>query len=365
VRRGVSGKYVSSFSELIRPFVPADLPPDPPIEISNARQRLLERAMLSLCRLDTIGLPQYAFIRREAVLSARINGNQSSLVDLLLFELKGASDAPFRNVAEVSDYVAALEYGLTGLRGGLPLSNGLIREMHRVLLARAWRSATPGEFRDMQNWVGGTRPSNAHYVPPPPTQVENCMASLERFIQDPCSPLIKTALAHVQFEFIHPFFGGNGRIGRMLVPLMTHPLLYLSLYFRDRQSEYYRLLDLVREEGDWESWLDFFLEGVGDTTSNAVSTARQLAALLRDDARRVQAVGRGASSALLVFRAMCKRPITTLKNLCKSTGLPFPTAANSIDRLIRLGIVSELSDCRRNRVFAYDRCLAIIGCSCF
>ena len=363
MRRGVSGKYLTGYIELIRPFIPAELPPDPPIEISDARQRLLERAMLSLCRLDTIGLPHYAFIRREAVLSERISGNQSSLVDLLLFELKGASDAPFRNVAEISDYVAALEHGLTGLRSGFPLSNGLIREMHRVLFSRAWRSITPGEFRDLQNWAGGTRPSNAHYVPPPPTQVENCMAALERFMQDSTfSMLIKAGLVHVQFESIRPFFRGNGRIGRMLVPLLTHPLLNLSLSLRDRQPHYHHMLDLVREEGDWESWLDFFLEAAGDAASNTISIAQQLAALLRDDARRVHAVGRGAPSTLRVYRGMCERPITSLKKLCGSTGLPFPTAANSIDRLTALGIVTELSGGRRNRVFAYDRYLAIIGC---
>jgi Fic family protein len=339
-------------SELIRPFVPAELPPDPPIEISSSRQRLLERAMLSLCRLDTIRLPRCAFIRREAVLSSRINGSESSLRDLLLFELKGGSDA------RASDYVAALEHGLAGLRRGFPLCNRLIRDMHQVLLARTRWRVPPGVFRATQNWVGGTRPSAAHYVPPPPAQVENCMAGLELFIQAPCSPLIKAGLAHVQIEMIRPFFDGNGRISRMLVPLMTHPFLYLSLHFRDRLPQYRRLLDLVRAEGDWESWLDFFLAGVEDTASHAVGLARQLATLFNTDTARL----RPGSRTLQVYRALCERPITTLGDVCRRTGMPFPAAANCVDRLMNLGIVSELTGSRRNRVFAYDRCLEILDC---
>ena len=366
--RGVPGKYeVSSLGELIRPFVPYKLPPDPPVDISNSRQRLLERALRSLGRLDSIPLLlpdpdilHYAFVRREAVFSMQITGNQSSLADLLLFELKEAPGAPCNNVAEVCDCAAALEHGLSRARSGFPVSSKLIREMHQLLLARARRSITPGEFRSMQNWVGGTRPSNAHYVPPPSTQVENCMAALERFVA--CSTLIKAGLAHVQFETIHPFFDGNGRIGRMLVPLLIHPLLYLSLYFRDRQIEYHRLLDLVRAEGDWESWLDFFLEGVADTASNAVSTAQHLAALFKADAERVQLVGRGASSTLRVYEAVCERPVTTLCDLCEMTGLSFPRTTRCIDKLMKLGIIRELSGGRRNRVFAYDRSLAILDC---
>jgi Fic family protein len=335
----VSGKFEVSFTEMVRPFVPYDLPPDPPVEISCARQGLLERAMSSLCQLDTIRLPHDLFIRREAVLSMRIYG----------------SDA-------VSDYAAALEHGLSCVSSGFPVSSALIKEMHRMLLARAWRSVTPGEFRDLQNWVGGTLADNARFVPPPPTHVEGCMAALQRFIQAPCSPPVKAALAHLQFHLIHPFFTGSGRLGRMLVPLMTHPLLHLSQYFLDRLSEYRRLLDLVRQEGDWESWLDFFLEGAAKAASYTASTAQQLAALFKDDARRVHAVRRGASNTLCVLRAMSERPITSLANLCERTGLSFPTTAHSVDRLERLGIVRELSGGRRNRVFAYERCLAILDC---
>src|SRR5208283_1276667 len=335
-----SGKFEVTFTEMVRPFVPFDLPPDPPVEMSTARQRLLERAMSSLCQLDAIRLPHDLFIRREAVLSMRIYG----------------SDA-------VSDYVAALEHGLSCVRGGSPVSNALIQEMHRMLLARAWRSATPGEFRDLQNWVGGTLADNARFVPPPPTHVEGCMSALEQFIRAPLySPLVKAALGHVQFHTIHPFFTGSGRMGRMLIPLMTHPLLHMSQYFLDRLPEYHRLLDLVRAEGAWEAWLDFFLEGAEKAASYAASTAQQLAALFKDDARRVRAIRRGASNTLRVLQAMFELPVTSLGSLCRSTGLPFPTTARGVDRLERLGIVRELSARRRYRVFAYDGCLAILDC---
>jgi Fic family protein len=272
---------------------------------------------------------------------------------------------------EVSGYVAALEHGMARLHDGFPLSNRLMREMHQVLLARGRGSEkAPGEFRRTQNWVGGTRPGNAHFVPPP-SHVEDCMAALERFIHDEHTPyptLVKAALAHVQFETIHPFLDGNGRIGRLLIAFTLHhggvlsrPLLYLSLYFKQHRPEYYRLLDLVRAEGDWEAWLDFFLEGVEDTASNAVRTAQRLVELFKDDTARVPSVGRAASSALRVFNALCERPITTLNDLCRRTGLSFPTATTGIDRLMNLGIVKELTGGRRNRVFAYDCYLAILN----
>ena len=381
MRRGSTGQYeiTRSAGEQVRAFVPQPLPPDPAVNLSNARQRLLERATLALGRLDSITLllpdPNiflYAYVRREAVLSSQIEGTQSSLADLLLFELEEAPGAPFDDVVEVSGYVAALEHGMARLRDGFPLSNRLIREMHTVLLSHGRGSEkSPGEFRRTQNWIGGTRPGSAHFVPPPPAQVEDCMAALERFIHNEHSPyptLIKAALAHVQFETIHPFLDGNGRIGRLLIAFILHhggvlskPLLYLSLYLKQHRSEYYRLLDLVRAEGDWEVWLDFFLEGVEDTASNAVRTAQRLVELFKDDTARVQSVGRAASSALRVFNAVCERPITTLNDLCQRTGLSFPTATKGIDRLVNLGIIKELTGGRRNRVFAHDRYLAILN----
>lgn len=381
MRRGITGHYeiTSVKGEQVRAFIPQPLPPKPPVNLANTRQLLLEHATLALGRLDSITLllpdPNiflYAYVRREAVLSSQIEGTQSSFADLLLFELEEAPGVPFDDAVEVSGYVAALEHGITRLRDGFPLSNRLIRKMHSVLLSRGRGSEkSPGEFRRTQNWIGGTRPGNAHFVPPPPSQVEDCMASLERFMHDeslPCPTLVKAALAHVQFETIHPFLDGNGRIGRLLIAFIMHhggvlsrPLLYLSLYFKQHRPEYYRLLDVIREEGDWEAWLDFFLKGVEDTASNAVRTAQRLVQLFKEDTARVQSVGRSASSALRVFNALCERPITTLNDVCRRTGLSFPTATKSVNKLISLSIVRELTGRQRNRVFAYDRYLAILN----
>jgi Fic family protein len=252
MKRGATGHYEIStvVGEPVRAFRPNPLPPTSPLEMNEQRQKLLERATLALGRLDSITLllpdPDiflYAYIRREAVLSSQIEGTQSSLAQLMLFELEEAPGVPLNDVVEVSNYVAALDYGLERLREGFPLCNRLIREMHAILLSRGRGSEkSPGEFRRSQNWIGGTRPGNAHFVPPPPHCVEECMAALERFLHDEGNPypaIIKAALAHVQFETIHPFLDGNGRIGRLLIAFMLHhdqvlsqPLLYLSLYFK-------------------------------------------------------------------------------------------------------------------------------------
>lgn len=258
------------------------------------------------------------------------------------------------------------------LNGGFPLSNRLIREMHAELLARGRGSEkAPGEFRRTQNWIGGTRPGNAHFVPPPPSRVEDCMAALERFLHDehtPYSTLVKAAFAHVQFETIHPFLDGNGRSGRLLIAFILHhggllskPLLYLSLYFKQHRAEYYRLLDRVRTEGDWESWLDFFLEGVEQTAANAVQTARRLVRLFKEDEERVQTLGRAATSPLRLLQVLSERPIVTLNEVCRRTNLSFPTATKSMAVLVKLGIVRELTGQRRNRVFAYDHYVAILN----
>lgn len=381
MRRGLTGHYevTQVADEPICAFIPLALPPNPPLEFSAERQRLLERATMALGRLDSVSLllpdPDiflYAYVRREAVLSSQIEGTQSSLAQLLLFELEEAPGMPLDDVVEVSNYVAALTHGLTRLREGFPLSNRLIREMHAILLSRGRGSEkSPGEFRRSQNWIGGTRPSNAHFVPPPPAYVEDCMAALERFLHgenNPYPALVKAALAHVQFETIHPFLDGNGRIGRLLIAFVLHhdrllsqPLLYLSLYFKQHRSEYYRLLDLVRLEGDWEAWLDFFMEGVEQTADNAVATAKRLLTLFQEDERRIQQAGRRASTTLRVFRALCERPLTSLKQVCERTSLSFPAAANAMETLGDLGIAQEVTGQRRNRVFAYEKYLNILS----
>ncbi len=381
MRRGPTGTYETSTTdgEPVCAFVPAPLPPQPPLEFSRARQRLLERATLALGRLDSITLllpdPDiflYAYVRREAVLSSQIEGTQSSFSDLLLFELEEAPGVPFDDVVEVSNYVAALEHGMRRLAEGFPLCNRLLREMHAKLLSRGRGSKkSPGEFRRSQNWIGGTRPGNALFVPPPPQRVEACMSDLERFLHDdgrPYPTLVKAALAHVQFETIHPFLDGNGRLGRLLISFILHhegilskPLLYLSLYFKQHREQYYNLLDMVRREGDWEQWLDFFLEGVELTAVNAVQTARRLVELFKEDEARIQALGRSAGSVLRVYHTLCRRPLVSISEIREQAGLSYPTTSKSIEALGRLGIVRELTGRKRNRIYAYGRYIEILN----
>lgn len=390
MRRDITGHYATSIagSESVRAFVPSPLPPVPALELTAPLQAALERATLALGRLDSMSLllpdPQrflYAYVRREAVLSSQIEGTQSSLSDLLLFELDELPGRPFDDVVEVSNYVAALEHGMARLGEGFPLCNRLLREMHMHLMSRG-RGAdkAPGEFRRSQNWIGGTRPGNARFVPPPPQEVEPCMAALENFIQwrntqDDASDkkndmpvLLKAALAHVQFETIHPFLDGNGRLGRLLIALLLHdagalrqPLLYLSLYLKQHRSLYYELLGRVRTEGDWEAWVLFFLEGVEQTAQGAVKTAQRLAGLFAQDAARVQASGRGAATALRVLDALRQRPLCTLRQLAPGAGITFPTASKAMGALLALGIARELTGQRRNRVFVYDAYLNILN----
>ena len=381
MHRDAVGTYISSVAggETVHAFVPAPLPPNPPLDLGGTRQTLLERATLALGRLDSISLllpdPRlflYAYVRREAVLSSQIEGTQSSLSDLLLFELDEVPGVPFDDVVEVSNYIAALEHGMARLREGFPLCNRLLREMHAKLMARGRGSEkAPGEFRRSQNWIGGTRPGNAQFVPPPPQQVEPCMAALESFIHGEAGTapvLLKAALAHVQFETIHPFLDGNGRLGRLLIALLLHqggllaqPLLYLSLYFKQHRAVYYELLDRVRGDGDWEVWVDFFLEGVEQIANGAVQTARRLVALFQQDTQRAQVAGRGAANVLRALDALRQRPMSSLRQLCEDTGMAFPTASKSMQALMTLGIARELTGQRRNRVFVYDGYLNILN----
>jgi Fic family protein len=369
----------STGGERVEAFVPAPLPPDPAVALQGEVQRALEPALLALGRLDSVSalLPDkplflYAYVRKEAVLSSRIEGTQSSLSDLLLFELEEAPGVPLDDVVEVSNYVEALDHGIARLRAGFPLSNRLIREIHGVLLSRG-RGADkePGEFRRSQNWIGGTRPGNAHFVPPPHTLVPDCMGQLERFLHEESSDLpviVRAGLAHVQFETIHPFLDGNGRVGRLLITLLLYhtgilrePLLYLSLYFKQNRDAYYAHLDAVRREGDWEGWLVYFLTGVRETAEGAVSTAQRLVALFAEDRERILPKGRRAGSMLRVHDALKARPLSSMQEVCARSGLSFPTAAGAMETLISLGIARELTGKRRNRVFAYDRYLAILN----
>ncbi len=381
MKRGLTGRYdvTSPGGERVAAFVPAPLPPVPPPILDGELQVTLERAHLALGRLDSVStlLPDtaiflYAYVRKEAVLSSQIEGTRSSLSDLLLYELDEMPGVPLDDVVEVSSYVAALDHGLARMREGFPLSNRLIREIHAVLLSKG-RGAEkePGEFRRTQNWIGGSRPGNAVFVPPPPGEVPEAMAALERFLNDEETRLpavVRAGLAHAQFETIHPFLDGNGRVGRLLVTLLLchagvlkEPLLYLSLYLKQHRARYYALLDTVRREGDWETWLGFFLDGVHATAEGAAATARSLATLFADDRARIAPRGRLAGSALRVHEALKSRPVATLKEVKRRTGLAMPTAANAMALLVDIGLARELTGKRRNRVFAYDRYLALLN----
>ena len=381
MKRGVTGHYelTAVGGERVEAFVPDPLPPTPPLAWREGQEHQLEATVLALGRLDSISvlLPEpslflYTYVRKEAVLSSKIEGTQSSLSDLLLFEMDEAPGVPIDDVVEVSNYVAALEHGLTRLRDGFPLSNRLIREIHGVLLSRGRGSAKdPGEFRRSQNWIGGSRPANAHFVPPPHPLVPDCMAALESFLNDesPTLPhVVRAALAHVQFETIHPFLDGNGRVGRLLITLLLsaagvlrEPLLYLSLYFKQNREQYYALLDAVRREGEWEAWLDFFLEGVRITAESAVSTTERLTALFRQDRERILPAGRRAGSILRVHEALKAHPLTTLSNARLRSGLSFPAVASAMESLVELGIARELTGQRRNKIFSYDRYVSILN----
>ena len=380
MKRQIPGRYLTTttLGEPVRAFVPAPLPPHPPIEWTFNLRQGFDQANWALGRLDAAAalLPNtelllYAYVRKEAVLSSMIEGTQSSLSSLLLYELDQAPGVPLEDVREVSRYVAALEHGLNRLAHEFPLSCRLLREIHGVLLSDGRGSQqAPGEFRRSQNWIGGTRPGNAAFVPPPPGEVANCMSALERFLHDepePTPALVKAALAHVQFETIHPFLDGNGRVGRLLITLLLceqgvlhAPLLYLSLYFKTHRTAYYRHLDAVRHNGDWEAWLAFFAEAVSRTAQQAMETVQQIDALSRRHEALIKPLGRAANSALKIHRSMRLRPIATANWLAEQTGLSPATVNKSLAHLERLGVIDEPTARKRNRLFRYAEYLDLL-----
>ena len=381
MKRELQGRYVtiSTVGEKAQAFVPSSLPPRPPIDWTPELRSKFDQALLALGRLDSVStlLPDtalflYMYVRKEAVLSSMIEGTQSSLSDLLLFELDQEPGVPLDDVREVSNYVAALDHGLRLMEEGLPLSLRLIREIHGVLLTKGRGSnQTPGEFRRSQNWIGGTRPGNAAFVPPPTEEVLECMSKLELFLHDQPEPtpvLLKAALAHVQFETIHPFLDGNGRLGRLLITLLLceqkvlrEPMLYLSLYFKTHRQYYYELLGNVRLTGDWEAWLDFFAEAVIVTATQAVETAQQLLDLSNHDRDKIRGIGRAAASTLQVHRALMEHPIATSGSLVEKTGITPATVNKALGHLEQLGIVKELTAQKRNRLFSYADYIEIMN----
>ncbi|CAN5705466.1 Fic family protein [soil metagenome] len=357
-------------------IVPRPLPPHD-LRLDDL-QGLLEKASQSLGRLDGIAtiLPDtqlflYMYVRKEAVLSSQIEGTQSSLSDLLLYESEEAPGVPLDDVQEVSNYVAAMNYGLQRLRDGFPLSLRLIKEIHEVLMTGA-RGGTkaPGEFRRTQNWVGGTRPGNATYVPPPPDRVVDCMSDLDKYLHnkgDKLPLLIRAALVHHQFETIHPFLDGNGRLGRLLITLLfctqgalSEPVLYLSLYLKTHRQEYYAQLQQVRETGNWESWLDFFLIGVHDIALQATDAAREILGMIQTDRAKIANIGRGAGSALQVHQYLEKKPLIVIPEMVKALGLSTPTVTAALQNLERIAIVREVTGKQRGRIFVYDAYLKLL-----
>lgn len=381
MNRGLTGYYlpISSFGESCKAFVPHPLPPSPPLEMGEELQDLLHKATLALGRLDGVStlLPDpelflYMYIRKEAVLSSQIEGTQSSLSDLLLFESEELPGVPLDDVREVSNYVAAMNFGLKKLQAGEPLSLRLLREIHNVLLNKGRGSEKePGEFKRSQNWIGGTRPGNAAFVPVPPDLVIECLGALENFLHDrpvKTPVLVKAALAHVQFETIHPFLDGNGRLGRLLITFLicaegelNQPMLYLSLYFKTHRTKYYDLLQEVRLKGDWENWIRFFLIGIHETATQAVQTAKRLLELFKKDRQRIQKFGLSAGSALRVHHFLQANPITSISKASGALEISFQTVKTALIRMKDLGIVREISGRRRNQLFAYEPNLKILS----
>lgn len=381
MNRDLQGRYitVSTVGEKVQAFIPAALPPTPPIEWSSGLREKFDQALLALGRLDSVSvfLPDtslflYMYVRKEAVLSSMIEGTQSSLSDLLLFEFRHQPGVPLDDVQEVSNYVAALNHGLKRLEEGFPLSLRLIKEIHGVLLSKGrGRECDPGEFRRSQNWIGGSCPGNAAFVPAPPEYVQECMGKLELFWHDQPDKtpvLIKAALAHVQFETIHSFLDGNGRLGRLIITLLLcsekvlkESMLYLSLYFKTHRQRYYELLNEIRLIGDWETWLDFFADAVIHTATRAVETTQQLMKLSAEDGRRINGLKRISGSAHLVHRALLERPMGSPNWIREKTQLSPATVNACLRELEQLGIVKEITGQKRNRLYSYAEYIRIMN----
>ena len=368
-----------------RAFRPKPLPPDPPLAVDVDIQRLLDRANQALGRLDgiTLLLPDpdtfiYTYIRKEAVLSTQIEGTQSSLSDLLLFEHDLTPQVPIHDVQETTNYIAALDLGLERMRQGMPISLRVIKEVHsRLLLSTRGGETGSGEFRRIQNWLGGASPATARYVPPPASEVPVAMGELEKFLHgDPVSTplLIRAALAHAQFETIHPFLDGNGRLGRLLITLLlcsetadgedrvlSRPLLYLSLHLKRNRDSYYERLQAVRTDGDWEGWLRFFLEGVVSVAGLATETTKRIVQLIERDRQKLHELGRAAGSSLLIFDHVVKSVVMRIPETAHLLPISEPTVASSVRHLERLDILEEITGRSRNKIYAYREYLGILS----
>lgn len=383
MQRGLTGRYVSSIAGGMncKAFIPNPLPPVPAIELSNKLQSRMNQAMLALGRLDAIStlLPDarlflYSYVRKEAVMSSQIEGTQSSLSDLMLYEMEGIPGVPMDDVQEVSCYVNALELGVKRIREDHPITFRLLTELHAALMTSGRGiSKGPGQFRQNQVWIGGYRADEATFVPAPANELSQCWAELERFLNDvpeATDPLIKAALAHVQFETIHPFMDGNGRLGRLLIPLvlvaanvLTEPLLYLSVFFKKYRQEYYERLQQVRISGDWENWLLFFVDAIAHTANQAVQTAQKLNQLRQTHRAHIAQLGRIAPSAQQVLDVLFEYPIANINTLVKHGQITAATAGKVMDKLSQpeIAFVTELTGQKRNRVYAYTAYIDILN----
>ena len=360
-------------------FIPASLPPNPPIEFGPELRHASENAAHALGRLDGASALMdpdrllYMYVRKEAVLSSQIEGTQSTLSDLLTYENEHAPGTPLTDVLEVSHYVAALQHAAGSIQSGrLPLTLRLLRETHAVLMrdGRGARQAT-GEFRRTQNWIGGSRPGNAKFVPPPPHEMQLALDNFEKYLHDAYGrtpPILKAGIAHAQFETIHPFLDGNGRIGRLLINLLfvadgvlSRPFFYLSLYLNENRADYYDALQRVRTHGDWEGWLRFYLVGVEAVARQATQTTQALSTLFREDEARVRLVGRSAGTALRVYDALRRRAIVSTTRLTHDLDLTWPAIQRAMERLEALGIAGEITGRSRGRMYAYTQQLDLLN----
>ena len=373
------GSYIrcSVAGETYQAFLPPTLPPRPSLNLLEL-QGLLSKANQALGKLDAVAdiLPDsnlllYYYVRKEAVLSSQIEGTQSSLSDLLLHESGGEPSVPIDDVVEVSSYVAALEHGLKRVQEGFPVSLRLIREMHAILLSKGRGSnKQPGEFRTSQNWIGGSRPGNAAFVPPPPDRLIECLDAFEKYLhleERSYASLVDAGLIHVQFETIHPFLDGNGRIGRLLITFflmmmgdLRQPNLYLSLFFKNNRQEYYSRLSAVRTAGDWEGWLDFFLHGVAETSNQVVQTSQAISALFKADNDKIATLKRAGITARQAHAQLQKTAISNAINMATALDVSVPTASLALNNLKELGIVKDISGSGKERLYIYTALIDLL-----
>lgn len=366
-----AGQYIEQTSGY-RAFIPKPLPPVPEVNMDGEMWSLLSQADRSLGRLDgsTEALPNpdlfvFMYVRKEAVLSSQIEGTQASLIDVLEFESQTLEPDNPQDIAEVVNYIAAINYGLNRLKE-LPVSLRLIREIHQKLMQGVRGSERePGEFRRTQNWIGasGCSLAEATYVPPPPHEMMQALGNLERFLYDsePMPSLIKIGLAHAQFETIHPFLDGNGRTGRLLITfllceknILKYPLLYISYFFKKYRSEYYELLQGVRDTGNWEAWLKFFLRGVYEVAQEASATARQIVTMKEEHRQLlILQMGRKSGNAIALLESLYFKPIFAIEYVESVTSLSYANANTLVKDLCKLGLLQEITGQKRNRAFAY------------